>query len=42
VINSVGDFKKFAKSLDSGESVLLRVKLPTKETTYIPIKAPLE
>lgn len=41
-INSVADFKKFAKSLDDGESVLLRVKLPNKDTAFIPIKAPLE
>ncbi|MFZ1731165.1 MAG: trypsin-like peptidase domain-containing protein [Bacteroidota bacterium] len=41
-ISSVSDFKRFAKSLDDGESVLLRVKLPNKETAFIPIKAPLE
>jgi hypothetical protein len=41
-INSVSDFKKFAKSLANGESVLLQVKLPNKETTFIPLKAPLE
>ncbi|MBE0645267.1 MAG: trypsin-like peptidase domain-containing protein [Bacteroidetes bacterium] len=41
-INSVSDFKKFAKSLNNGESVLLRVKLPNKDTAFLPIKAPLE
>lgn len=41
-INSVSDFKKFAKSLDDGESVLLRVKISNKETTFIPLKAPLD
>ena len=44
-INSVGDFKKFAKSLKDGESVLLRVKYQTTqslETSFIPLKAPLD
>ncbi len=41
-INSVADFKKFAKSLDDGESVLLRVKYSSKDVTFLPIKAPLE
>ncbi|MDX9760239.1 MAG: trypsin-like peptidase domain-containing protein [Bacteroidota bacterium] len=41
-INTVSDFRKFATSLTDGESVLLRVKLPNKETTFIPMKAPLD
>lgn len=41
-IDNVSDFRKFAKSLTDGESVLLRVKLPNKETTFIPMKAPLD
>jgi serine protease Do len=40
-INTVADFRSFAKSLDDGESVLLRVKYQNKETSFIPLKAPL-
>ena len=44
-INSVSDFRKFAKSLDDGESVLLRIKYRVNqdvETSFGPLKAPLD
>jgi hypothetical protein len=38
----VADFRKFAKSLDKGESVLLRTMSSNGDTFFIPMKAPLE
>lgn len=41
-IEDVADFRKFAKSLDKGESVLLRTMSGNGDTFFIPMKAPLE
>ncbi len=41
-INTVSDFKKFAKSLDNGESILLQVKQANGETAFVPLRAPLD
>ncbi|MBN1448070.1 MAG: trypsin-like peptidase domain-containing protein [Bacteroidetes bacterium] len=41
-INSVSDFKAFAKALGKDESVLLRVQREDGETMFVPMKAPIE
>jgi serine protease Do len=41
-INTVSDFKKFSKSLDNGESILLQVKQSNGETAFVPLRAPLD
>ena len=41
-IETMSDFRKFAKTLDDGESVLFRFQTPGGDTGFVPMKAPIE